>query len=95
MLYNVVLVSAVQRCESPISIHTSSLLSFPPTPHRPTPLVITECQAELPVLYSSLPKAIRRMVVCIYVNVTLSEAEFLTLTSSHRVWLLVGGPPFK
>ena len=53
MLYNVVLVSAVQQRESAKCIQTSqpSQTSLPAT-HHPTSLVISEHPAELSVLYS-------------------------------------------
>ena len=53
MLYNVVLVSAVQQSESAMCIQTSqpSQTSLPAT-HHPTSLVISEHPAELSVLYS-------------------------------------------
>ena len=60
MLYNVVLVSAVQPSESAIYIHVSppSWTSLPlPSPIPPIS-VITEHRAELPVLYSRFPLAI-------------------------------------
>ena len=52
--YSIVLVSAVQWHESDISLNISPLsLSFPPTS-----LVVTEHQAEIPVLHSSFILAI-------------------------------------
>ena len=56
MLHNVLLVSAVQQCESALSIHISpsSRASLPHTPIPPVQ-VITEYQAVLPVLYKSFP----------------------------------------
>ena len=59
LLYNVVLVSAVQRSESAICIHISppSWTSLPP-PHIPPIQVITEHRAEIPVLYRRFPLAI-------------------------------------
>ena len=83
LLYNVVLVSAIQYQESVIIIHTYiykyiyiyiyiyiSLLGLPPLPSkRPSwplfPPVITECQARLPMLYSSFLLAILHMIVYI------------------------------
>ena len=53
LLYNVVLVSAVQR-ESAVSIHISPLSQSPNPPLQ----AITELLAELPGLYSSFPLAI-------------------------------------
>ena len=52
MLYNVVLVSAVQQSKSAVCIHISPPHNIPPL------LVITEHRAELPVLYGSCPLAI-------------------------------------
>ena len=56
MLYNAVLVSASQQCESAISIHISppSRASLPALAPILPISVLTECQAELPVLYSYL-----------------------------------------
>ena len=59
MLYNVVLVSAVQR-ERAVSIHRSpsSWVSLPPPSPPLLPQLITEHWAELPMLYSSLLLAV-------------------------------------
>ena len=72
MLNSVVLVSAVQQCESPISIHIfPSLLSLPP--HSPIqPLyVLAEHRAEIPVLCSSFPLAVLHVVV--YMSMLFSQ----------------------
>ena len=60
LLYNGVLISAVQRSESAMCIPISppSWTSLPPQPPIPPIQVITERQAELPVLYSRFPLAI-------------------------------------
>ena len=57
LLYNAVLVSAVQQCELAISIHLapSSWALRPPAFSIPPLQVITEHWAELPVLHSSFP----------------------------------------
>ena len=57
LLYNIVLVSAVQWCESARHTHVSLPPSTPPHPIPPLQ-VVTERWAELPVLYSSFPLAI-------------------------------------
>ena len=62
LIYNIVLVSAVQQHESALIsskyTHIPSLLSLPPTsPSHSTPKVIKEHWAELPVLNSSFPLA--------------------------------------
>ena len=70
MLYNFLLVSAIQ-CKSAITINTPSTLASLPTPNHPLQ-VVTECQAELPVLQSSFPLAICFILQCRYVSVTPS-----------------------
>ena len=57
LLYNVVLVSAVQQNESSMCIHMSPLSDFPPLLLSPR-LGHQEHRAELPVLYSSFSLAI-------------------------------------
>ena len=62
LIYNIVLVSAVQQHESALISskysHIPSLLILPPTsPSHSTPKVIKEHWAELPVLNSSFPLA--------------------------------------
>ena len=54
LLYNVVLFSVVQQCESAIIIH----ISPPSRPPIPLLQVIIEHQAGLPALYSNFPPAI-------------------------------------
>ena len=58
LLYNVVLVSAVQQCESATCTHTSppSWASLPPS--VPPLWGITEHQAELPALHGRFPLAV-------------------------------------
>ena len=67
MLYNVVLVSAVQQSKSPIRIHISPPHNIPPLP------VITERLAELSVLYGSGPLAIRFTHGSEYMSMLLSR----------------------
>ena len=72
MLYNVVLVSAIQQCESAISIHVSLPLEHPLHPHHILPLlVVTEHQVELTALYSHFQLAIFFTYSNVYVSVTL------------------------
>ena len=73
MLYSAVSVSAVQ-CYSFISIDISppSRASLLPHP-RTTPVVITEHQAELPVLYSSFPLAICSTHSSIFMSNLISQ----------------------
>ena len=74
MLYNVVLVSAVEQSESAICIYISPL-SWASLPHPLIPplQVITEHRAELPVLYSSFPLAIYVTHGSVYMSVLLSQ----------------------
>ena len=60
LLYNVVLVSAIQQDESAIIIHISppSWASLPLPTASHLPQVITECQAGLPILYNNFSPAI-------------------------------------
>ncbi|CAN0542117.1 unnamed protein product [Rangifer tarandus platyrhynchus] len=55
LLYNIVLASAIQQCESAINIHISSPSQT--SPHPPSELA-TEYLVELPVLPSNFPLAI-------------------------------------
>ena len=76
MLYTVVLVSAVEQSESAICIHISPYpLPLEPSSHTSIPplKVITEHQAEHPVLYSSFPLAIYLTHRSAYVSVLLSQ----------------------
>ena len=84
MLYNALLVSAVQL-KSVIATYISLPLwaSFPlhQPPAHSTPLVVTECWARLPVLYSSFPLAI----YFTHGNVYIYQCYFLN--SSHALIL--------
>ena len=68
--FAMLLVSAVQQCESAICIHIlpPSWSSLPPTPHISPFYVITEHWVELLVLHSSFPLAI----YCTHDNVYMS-----------------------
>ena len=70
MLYNIVLVSAIQQGESAVSIYTSPPSSSPPLPTPPLE-VVTEYRLELSVLYSSFPLAIYFTHGYVYVSVLL------------------------
>ena len=68
MLYNTVLVSALQQSESAICIHIfpiSPPLEPPSRTPYPTPLGDIKHRADLPVLCGSLPLAILHLVVYI------------------------------
>ena len=69
-----VLCSAIQQCESAISIHMfAPSLNLPPHPnHMPTVYVVTEYHNELPVLYSNSPLAISFTYCNAYVSTLLS-----------------------
>ena len=72
MLYNVVLVSAVQEHESVICIH----LALPSTASLPTPthpFILTDPGAELPVLYSSFLPATYFTWGSVYMSKLLSR----------------------
>ena len=77
MLYNVVLVSAVQQSESSIYIyiypHIPSILSLPPTLPIPPLYVITKHRVDLPVLCSSFPIAIHFTFGRVYMSMLLSH----------------------
>lgn len=55
MLHNAVLVPAVQQCESAIGAHIAPPSAPPSQPPVPPLWVLTERQAELPVLYNGFP----------------------------------------
>ena len=76
MFYNVVLISAGQQCESVIilCIYILSLLS-PPFSSHPIPLCHSECEAGLPVLYSSFPLAIYFTHDSVYMLMLLSQFD--------------------
>ena len=80
LLYNVVLVSAIQQGESVISIHyVPSLLSLLHRPPYPTPLGLHRALAKLPALYSNF-----LLVICftyddIYVPALPSHLPLSTL----------------
>ena len=71
ILYNIVLVSAVQQHESVISIH------IPPPSRAFLPLlipplyVVTQYQAEFPLLYSNFPLTVYFTHGSVYVSTTL------------------------
>jgi len=75
LLYNVVLVSAVQL-ESAVSRQMSppSWTSLPPS--HPTPQGVTEHQAELPASYGSFPLAI-------YLHMAVYMLQCYSVNSSH------------
>ena len=74
MLYNIVLVSAIQQCESAISIHVSLPLEHPLHPHHILPLsVVTEHQVELTALYSHFQLAIFFTYASMYVSTLLFQ----------------------
>ena len=72
LLYDVVLVSTVQRSVS--GIHMScSRLGFPPNPQaHPTPLGYHRAPVELPVLHSNFPLAVYFTYGNAYVSMLLS-----------------------
>ena len=85
LLYNVVLVSAVQQSESAICIHISppSWTSLPPhTPPIPPTQVKTEHGAELPALYSRLPLAICFTHGSVYMSIPIPQ--FIPHHLPHR-----------
>ena len=86
LLYNVVLVSVVQQCESAVSI----LYHLPIEPPSHTPPIpplqdITEYRAELPVLYSSFPRTIYFTYDYIYIHTYIYTHTYqsYSLNSSH------------
>ena len=78
MLHNVVLVSAVQQCESAIIVHVPSLLSLPHL-SPPHPSGSSQHWAELPVLYSRLPLVICFTHDSVYMSMPLSPFMHLLL----------------
>ena len=80
--HKVVLVSAVPQPESAASVHTS-LLFWAPLPAPPLE-VITERQAELPVLHSGFPLAVCFAHGRVYKSVLLKCS----------VWTCAGFPPW-
>ena len=58
MLYNGVLVSAIEQSRSALCIHIPSLLSLLAIPPSSHPLGRRQAPAEFPVLYSSFPGAV-------------------------------------
>ena len=83
LLYNFVLVSAIQQCKLAIFIHKSSpfwaSLSSTFSPLK----VITGCQAGLPVLYSNFSLTIYFTHGSVYMSILLSP--FIPLFSSLTV----------
>ena len=75
--------SAVKQSESAISVHISPLSGTSlPHPLNPPLLVITECLAKIPVLYSSSTLAILYLVVYIVsstlpIHLTLSFLPYI------------------
>ena len=67
LLYNVVLVSAVQRSESAICIHISPLLDFLPIQ------VTTEHWVEFPMLYSRFSLVIYFIHISVYMSIPISQ----------------------
>ena len=86
MFYSVVLVSAVQQCESALSIHISSfLLSLPPTPLPTSHLPRSSWSTRLNSLcYTAMfPLAIHftyGYFICVYFSSTLSICPTLSFT---------------
>ena len=79
-MYTVVSLSVYSHMNQ-LYVYIYTLLLQPashPTPPHSTPCVVTEHQAELPVLYSSFPLAIYFMHGCLYMsNATLSVGPTL------------------
>ena len=95
LLYTVVLVSSVQRRESAVFTHIS-LPAGPPSQPPPRSQVITEHQAELPVLHSGFP-----LVICFTHNsvyVPIQHFLFKNQFIIYFAWagsLFPGGPVDK
>ena len=102
MLCNVVLVSAIQQCESAICIHMPPrhLLDLPPTAHPFPPFqVVIDYQTELPVLNSSFPLAIYFTYGNIYVSMLLSQfiplSPFFSVSKIYSLCLCLYSCPAK
>ena len=76
IIYNVVLVSALQRSKPTVCIHTPVLswTSLSPAPQS-QPSGSSEPRAELPVLYGSFSLAVSHVVVCICQSYSLSSSH--------------------
>ena len=75
MIYNVVFISAIHLHELVIGVHMFLPLESPshlPPPH-PTPLVVTEYQAEFPVPHSNISLAVYFTQSNIYISELLSQ----------------------
>ena len=73
ILYNIMLVSAVQQHESVISIHISPpSRAFLPLPIPPLQ-VVTEYQAKFPLLYSNFPLTVYFTHGSVYMSVLCSQ----------------------
>ena len=87
--YDVVLVSAIQQCRSPIIIHTSPSLASLSSP-TPSLQVITEYQTEPPVLRRNFSSAIHLTPDSIYID-AISPFILLSLPTlcpqAHSLYL--------
>ena len=73
MLYNIVLVSAVQQCESVMALY---IYPLPPTPSQlpiPPLYIVTDHQAGLPVLYSNFPLFVYFIHNSVYMSMILCQ----------------------
>ena len=81
MLYNIVLVSAIQHHGSALSIYVPSLLKLLPTPKPILPLlVVIEYWVEHSVLCSFFPPAFCFTYGNVYVSMVLSQFDHPLLT---------------
>ena len=84
LLYTIVLVSAIQQCESAISLHiVSSLLNLPPIPSTPlTPLHHRSAPSWAPgAVRQLLPSCLFDTWSCIHVSAALSVHPTLSFPS--------------
>ena len=91
LLYNVVLVSAIQQCKLAIFIHKSSPFWAPLSSTFSPFKVITGCQAGLPVLYSNFSLTIYFTHGSVYMSILLSPFvplfSSLTVSTVHYIYL--------